>query len=210
MVVAYSGEPDARLLEFTGKPAPRVLFLPTGAKDAPEYAASAEALVRRLGAGSFETLFLTRNPSGSTVDAAFAAADLVYFGGGSAALVVRHGGRYGLRERLEAVLERGAVLAGTSGGAIALFDGGAGAYNGYRPLPGWGLAPGGVLPHFHMGEEEGTAPWFAGDPAKTLYGVEDGAALCWDGARHFALGGARHGVWKLTWNGTVVRAEAVV
>ncbi len=180
------------------------MFLPTGAKDAPEYAASAETELGAAGAGGFEPLFLTRNPSVKTVDQAFAAADLIYFGGGGASLIVKHGDRYGFKERLGAALERGVVLAGVSGGAIALLDGGAGAYNGYRPLPGWALAPGGLLPHFVSGQEEAAAPWFAGDTAKVLYGVEDGAALCWDGTAMSAVGG----VWKLTWDGRV-RAERV-
>jgi peptidase E len=182
-----------------------VLFLPTGAKDAPEYADEVEAEMKAVGAGGFETLFLTRNPSPKAVDQAFAAADLVYFGGGGSPLILKHGDRYALRDRLRVARDRGAVLAGVSGGAIALFDGGAGAYNGYRPLPGWGLAPGGILPHFHVGEEDGVAPWFAGDPSKVLYGVEDCAALVWDGTAPRAVGA----VWRLTWDGVSVRRVAV-
>ena len=200
MILGYSAGPGPELLAFIGKTTPAVLFLPTAAKDSQEYAASAEAEFRALGAGSFQALYLTRNPAVRTVDDAFAAADVVFFGGGSASLTVKHGDRYGFKERLRSALTRGVVLGGTSGGAIALFEGGAGAYNGYKPLPGWGLVPGGMLPHFHIGEEKGAAPWFAGDTGKVLYGVEDGAALVWDGATVSAIGG----VWKLMWDGARV------
>ena len=183
-----------------------MLFLPTGAKDAPEYASAAETALKVAGAGGFEALFLTRNPSAAVVDRAFAAADLVYFGGGGAPLIVKHGGRYGLKERLRGVLARGGVVAGVSGGAIALFEGGAGAYNGYRPLPGWGLAPGGLLPHFHPGEEASAAPWFAENPGRVLYGLEDGSALSWEDGALTAVGN----VWKLTVEGPAVLREAVV
>jgi peptidase E len=183
-----------------------VLFLPTGAKDDPGYAAQAEASLRSAGAGGFEALFLTKNPSPKAVDLAVSQADVVYFGGGAASQIVKHGDRYGLSGLLAAASSRGAVLAGVSGGAIALFDGGAGAYNGYRPLPGWGLAPGSILPHFHPGEELGAAGWFSGDASRVLYGIKDGAALVWDGHRTMANGE----VWRLTRDEAGVRCQPLL
>jgi len=195
---------ETRLLSAAGLSAPRVLFLPTGTKDSPEYAAEARQGFLGAGAVSFEALLLTANPSAKAVDRVFAEADLVFFGGGAAPLIVKHGDRYGLKERLSAAEARGAVLAGTSGGAVALFTGGAGAYNGYRPLPGWGLAPGGVLPHFSRSEEE-AAPWFAEHPNRVLYGLEDGGVLSWNGLRMTGSG-----AWRLTWDGKRVSREPVL
>ena len=211
MVVAVGGGDQSRgetraidrwCLDATGREAPRVLFFPTGTKDSPAYAASAEQAFLSAGAGGVVSLLLTQNPSPRAVTAAIEGADLVHFGGGSAPLIVKHGARYGLAAHLARGLARGLVLSGISGGAIALFEGGLGSYNGYKPLPGWGLAPGVVLPHYRPGEESGLAAWFAADHTRFVWGVEDGAALVWDGTRPAVVTdqpGA--GVWKLSAEG---------
>jgi peptidase E len=180
-----------------------VLFVPTGTKDSPEYVESATEAFLSAGAGLVVPLLLTRNPSARAVAAAVEAADLVHFGGGSAPAIVKHGNRFALAAQLTAGLERGLVLSGISGGAIALFEGGLGAYNGYRPLPGWGLAPGTVLPHFHPGEEAALEEWLAADRARFVWAVEDGAALVWDGqAARVVSERPDAGVWRLTSAGT--------
>jgi len=171
-----------------------VLFLPTGAQDSPDYARQAAASLTAAGAGSVEPLYLTRNPPNRTVDAAFAAADLIYLGGGGAPAIVKHGNRYRLADRLRQALDRGAVAAGLSGGAIALASGGCGAYNGYRPLPGWGLVPEFLLPHFRVGEEARLDPWFDAHPGAELWGQCDGTTLRWDGAAWTVHGGP---AWRL-------------
>ena len=202
---------DTFALKSTGKTAPRVLCLPTGTRDSPEYAASAEAVFREMGVASFRSLLLTRNPSPKAVDEALVDADLVYLGGGGAPLIAKHGARYNLGERLVRALDRGAVLAGISGGAIALFQGGVGAYNGYQDLPGWGLAPGFVLPHFHPGEESVFGErWFSAHPQDTLFGIEDGAALVWDRG-HLRVVRSRSGaeVWQVGLRGGKPWAMAV-
>lgn len=180
MIVALDAE--AYALAATGKAHPRVLFFPTGSQDSEVHAAEATAAFLALGAEAVDVLrLIAANPTRRAVDQAFEAADLVFFGGGSAPLIVKHGDRHGLRPRLEGAQRRGTVLAGTSGGAIALFEGGLGAYNGYRPLPGWGLAPGYLLPHYRPGEEANLGPWFAAHPGADLYGLEDSGILVWDG-----------------------------
>jgi len=204
MVIAVGGGDQAKgetqaidtfALGATGVSAPRVVFLPTGTKDSPDYALTVEKVFLGLGARKVTTLALTRNPSRRHVAETIAGADLIYLGGGSAGLFAKHGARYGLRELLVEALGRDAVLEGLSGGAIALFDGGYGAYNGYKPLPGWGLGPGFVLPHFTLGEELGAGEALS---APVVWGVEDGAALVWHRGR---FGVVRHrpsaGAWEL-------------
>lgn len=202
MVIAVGGGDQARgetraidafALAATGVSQPRVVFLPTGTKDAPEYGVSVAAAFQSLGAGSVTTLALTRNPARAVVEAALAQAHLVYLGGGSASLLAKHGQRYDLGRLLAEARDRGAVLEGISGGAIALFDGGYGAYNGYRPLPGWGLAPGHLVPHFHP-PGSNLPPDLAGP--RGLWGLEDGAALVWDGQKG---GTVRHRAEAACW-----------
>lgn len=192
----------------SARPAPRVVFLPTGAQDSADYAAQATASLKAAGAGEVEPLFLTRNPSRRTVEEAFRRADLVYLGGGGAPAIVKHGNRYDLADRLRGVLDRGGVVAGLSGGAIALAAGGCGAYNGYRPLPGWGLVGEFLLPHYHPGEEAKLGSWFDAHPGATLWGQPDGTTLAWDGQMWTTSGGP---AWRLgrgtieAWNSSSAR-----
>lgn len=189
---------DRFCLESTGKAKARVLFLPTGARDSPHYAETAEHAFLAAGAFEVRALFLMRNPSMAAVSEAVGWADLVHFGGGSAPLIIKHGDRFQLAAKLAEAEARGAVLAGISGGAIALFQGGLGAYNGYRPLPGWGLAPGNLLPHYRPGEEANLVSWFASHPDGVLWGLEDGTALAWEAGGAQAVCDGPGGVWQLS------------
>jgi len=192
---ARPSEAEAFALAATGRPAPRVVFLPVGSRDSLDDAARAETTLTALGAAEVRPLFLTRNPSLRAVDEALAWADLVYLGGGSAPAIVKHGQRFGLADRLRTVLGRGGVVVGVSGGAIALGQGGCGAYNGYRPLPGFGLVPGAFLPHFRLGEEACLDSWWEAAGPGPLWGLEDTGALVWAGPGRWGRLGP---VWALT------------
>lgn len=193
MILAFSSDDKTGVaVAATGRASPRVVFLPTAARDSADYAGSAEAAFRLQGAGRVTSLFLSRNPPRKTVERELEDADLIFWGGGSAPLAVRQGDRHGLRDNLVRAQARGAVLAGVSGGAIALYRGGCGAYNGYRPLSGWGLVPDGLVPHFHPGEETALAPWFERHPESVLWGLEDGMVLVWEAGRPSGV------AWKIT------------
>lgn len=190
---------DGFIVQSSGKRSPHVLFVPTASKDAPGYASKVEAYFGDGWGCPVQILSLTKNPSPKTVAALTAWADVVYVGGGDTHYLLKTWNRYGMKPLFEAALARGAVLSGISAGAICWFDGGIAAYNGYKPLPGLGLAPGLVLPHFEPGNGAALDSWFAADPSRSVFGIGDRAALTWDGS---AYGVVREvpgtGVWRVT------------
>ena len=76
--------------------------------------------------------------------------DLVYLGGGNTAFLVDHLRRTGLGAALAEAMARGTILAGVSAGAACWFDGvlSDSRGDGLRPLPGLGVLPGSICPHF--------------------------------------------------------------
>jgi len=190
---------DDFIVRASGKASPNLLFLPTASKDAPGYV---EKVMGYFGQGwgcEVRGLSLLANPSPRVVAEHLAWAEVVYVGGGDTRLLLKTWNRWELRPRLLAALDRGVVLSGISAGAICWFDGGIGAYNRYQPLPGLGMVPGLVLPHYETGNRAALDPWFAADPSRQVFGITDRAALTWDGVRYGVVREVPEaGVWRLT------------
>lgn len=147
-------ELDAAFVASCGKPAPRVLFLPTASGDPPAYAAAFRAVYQdRLGC-DVDVLALSREPRDDEVRDRVAAADLVYVGGGNTRRMLAAWALRGLDDLLVAAAGRGTPLGGLSAGAICWF---ARAHShadrspllpGDGCLPGLGFLPGVGAPHF--------------------------------------------------------------
>lgn len=190
---------DTFILQASGRTSPKVLFLPTASRDALGYITTIEAYFGARGC-DVRALSLTANPSLRTITDAFGWAEVVYVGGGDTGFLLKTWNRLGLKTLCSSALERGVVLAGISAGAICWFDGGRGAYNGYKPLPGLGLVPGTVVPHYQPGTDQGLSPVGPG-PA---FGISDRAALVWDGVGYGALAEVPEaGVWVQGGSGAV-------
>lgn len=192
---------DDAVVRASGLASPRLLFVPTASKDAPGYVTGVKAYFEAGWGCDVRALTLTTNPSPRAVDEALSWAQVVYVGGGNTVAMLKVWNRYVLGDRFRTALERGVVLSGISAGAIGWFDGGLAAYNGYKPLPGLGLAPGFVLPHFTAAQSGALAPWFAERPDSTVFGIADRCALTWDG-RNFAVIGEGSGVWAIQAGGS--------
>lgn len=188
---------DTFVLQASGRTSPKVLFLPTASRDAPGYITTTEAYFGARGC-DVRALSLTANPSLRTITDAFGWADVVYVGGGDTGFLMKTWNRLGLKTLCSSALERGVVLAGISAGAICWFEGGRGAYNGYKPLPGLGLVPGTVVPHYRP---EAAAGLFAVGSGP-VFGISDRAALVWDGDEYRALAETDEaGVWLVSESG---------
>jgi len=179
------GAIDDYLLDLSGRDDPRVCFVPTASGDADAYI----------------TLFYERFPSTRCRPAHFTlfrppalppaeligAADIIYVGGGSTANMLAVWRLHGINEMLRSAYERGAILTGSSAGAICWFEDGVtdSFGNDLAPLhDGLAYLAGSFCPHYDSEVErrpvyrrliaEGTLPnGFAG---------EDGVAF------HFADG----------------------
>ncbi|HVM32911.1 MAG TPA: Type 1 glutamine amidotransferase-like domain-containing protein [bacterium] len=110
------------MIRLTGKRHPRVLFLPTASGDDRAYSRAVEAHFKRLSC-RVQTLPLWKNPPAfSSIRKSVGKADLIYVGGGNTLKMIGRWKRLGVLGLLARAKKRGAVLAGTSAGAICWFE----------------------------------------------------------------------------------------
>jgi peptidase E len=113
---------DRFLLELSGRDDPRVCFVPTASGDADWYIANFyERFPSKLCRPSHFTLF--RPPAQDPAEL-LGDADIVYVGGGSTANMLAVWRIHGIDTMLLAAHQRGAVLTGSSAGAICWFEDG--------------------------------------------------------------------------------------
>jgi peptidase E len=176
---------DRYVLSLTGKPIPKICFLPTASGDE---RAQVVRFYERFGPWPCEPTALSLfhlgrdriNPGRHLL-----AQDAIYAGGGSMRNMLAIWREHGLHQIMRAAWQAGIVLAGLSAGAMCWFDGGI-SMSGGRPqaVRGLGLVSASLsvhrdgeparLPAFRIAVAEGRLP--AG------YAVDDGAALVYRGA----------------------------
>jgi peptidase E len=174
---------EGLLLELSGKPRPRVAFLPTAAADSGErIALFLDSFRARECEPEVVTLFGMPERPAERV----AAADVVYVNGGNTANALAVWRVHGVDEALREVWRKGGVLGGWSAGGICWFDDGLTDSFGpqLRPLDdGLGLLVGSFCPHFDV--EPQRRPLFLQliEEAALPPGVaaDDDAALVYEG-----------------------------
>jgi peptidase E len=170
---------EERILELTGRDAPRVLLVPTASGDS-------DGLITR-----FYEFFNARGcrpdhlalfrPHPRDAEAALDGAHAVYVGGGSTANMLAIWRLHGLDRAMRRAYDRGVILSGVSAGAICWFEWGLSNSlgHGFAPVSGLGFLPGGLCPH--LSGDPGRRPALADAVARgampATYGVDDGAAL---------------------------------
>jgi peptidase E len=106
---------DDYVLELTGKPCPRVCFVPTASGDADGYSQRFEAAFADRADASVLSLFC-HQPWGYSDPNMLLEQDVVYVSGGSTANLLAVWRLHGLPEVLETAAGNGTVLAGVSAG----------------------------------------------------------------------------------------------
>jgi dipeptidase E len=139
---------DRLVLDLTGKPVPRVCFLPTASGDPREQATRFQ---ERFSAWPCEPSILSLFHLGrDRLDPRehLLAQDAIYVGGGSMRNMLAVWREHGVDAVMRAAWERGIVLAGLSAGAMCWFEGGI-TMSGGAPAPaaGLGLLPGSLSVH---------------------------------------------------------------
>ena len=182
---------DRALLEATGVARPRVLILPTAAasQDPSKAAANGVAYFSSLGAMASALMALgpaeaSDEPFLSPVDDA----DVVYFTGGDPGHLLDTLRESKLLDRVLAAHRRGAVLAGSSAGAMVMGS--------WMRLHGWTAALGiveglAVLPHHEGSDPSSVAPELqrTAPPEALVLGIDSGTG-CLVGARRWQVLGA--------------------
>ena len=179
---SFSVEPDgsaldAYVLGLTGKPRPKICFVPTASGDAPEYTTKFyDAFARRAEASH---LYLFGRPR-TDMASLLASQDIIYVGGGNTANMLAIWRVHGVDRMMREAWERGVILTGVSAGMICWFE--CGVTDSFGPLAalhdGLRLLPGSACPHYD-GEKDRRPTYQrlvrGGFPAG--YAADDGAAL---------------------------------
>jgi peptidase E len=188
---------DRLVLSLTGKPVPRICFLPTASGDGRE---QTTRFYERFSTWPCEPSILSLFHLGRDriVDPAahLLAQDAVYVGGGSMRNMLAVWREHGVDEAMRQAWERGIVLAGLSAGAMCWFEGGVTMSGGApRPAPGMHLLDGSMSVHLD-GEPERLPAYRHAVATGALpdgYAVDDCAALLFAGTRLRACVASRPG-----------------
>jgi peptidase E len=145
---------DCYALSLTGKAKPKVCFVPTASGDSAAFIAGFYDGLGPLCQPSHLALFL---PPFTEPTATLGDQDMIYVGGGSTPNMLAIWRLHGVDEMLRNALERGAILYGSSAGALCWFESGVtdslGLDGALRPLTnGLGFLRGSHCPHFDLPE----------------------------------------------------------
>jgi peptidase E len=185
---------DRLVLTLTGKPVPKICFLPTASGDGRE---QTTRFYERFGSWPCQPSILSLFHLGrDRVDPReqLLAQDAIYVGGGSMRNLLAVWREHGVDATMRRAWEDGIVLAGLSAGAMCWFGGGITMSGGAAaPAPGLGLLSGSMSVHMD-GEPERMPAYREAIGAGALppgYAVDDGAGLLFGGARLSACVGSR-------------------
>jgi peptidase E len=175
---------DAFVLSLTGKPVPRVCFLPTASGDPRD---QVTRFYERFGSWACEPSILSLfHLARDRIDPVshLLAQDAIYVGGGSMRNLLAVWREHGVDEALRVAWDAGVVLAGVSAGAMCWFGGGISMSAGTpEAVRGLGLLDGSLSVHLD-GEAQRLPVYRAAVAAGELapgYAADDGAALLFEG-----------------------------
>jgi len=175
---------DRLVLDLTGKPVPRICFLPTASGDGRD---QTTRFLERFSGWPCEPSILSLFRLGvDRIDPRrhLLAQDAIYVGGGSMRNLLAVWREHGVDETMRTAWERGVVLAGLSAGAMCWFAAGITMSGGApRPAPGLGLLEGSMSVHAD-GEPERLPAYRRAVAAGELpagYAVDDCAGLLFAG-----------------------------
>ena len=181
-----SGALDRLVLLLTGKPVPKICFLPTASGDPRE---QVTRFHERFGDWPCEPSIVSLFHLGrDRIDPVehLLAQNAIYVGGGSMRNMLAIWREHGIDEAMHAAWHKGVILAGVSAGAMCWFQGGISMSAGTpEPVRGLGLLDGSLSVHLH-GESERLPAYRAAIAAGELpagYAAGDGAALLYTGTQ---------------------------
>ncbi len=140
------------IIELSGREKPRLLFLPTASFDCEDSAPLYAQRFIELGCESFDILFLTDPAlSAGQIKDRILSADIIYAGGGNLKFLMDTWTKTGADKCLIEAFNNGAVLSGSSSGAMCWFDWGyddCGENGSFMFVKCLGLLPRCCCPHF--------------------------------------------------------------
>jgi dipeptidase E len=178
---------DEFVLELTGKPRPKVCFLPSASGDADHYIVR---FYRHFSSDRCDPSHLSlfrREKAPAEPREHLLDQDLIYVGGGSVTSLIGVWRAHGIDEILRECWERGVILCGLSAGSLCWFDEGVSTFHGpAERTAGLGFLPWTNTVHYSSEPErrnalhgwlrEGMAPAYAADDGAALHFVGEDLA----------------------------------
>ena len=167
------------MLELTGRPRPRVCFLPSASGDADHYIVR---FYRHFSAARCDPSHLSlfrRERAPAEPREHLLSQDLIYVGGGSVTSLLGVWRAHGIDEILREAWERGIVLCGLSAGSLCWFAEGVSTFHGDpQRIEGLGFLPWSNTVHYSSepARREALFSWLEAGMAPA-YAADDGAAL---------------------------------
>lgn len=190
---------DDYVLSLTGRPEPRVLFLPTASGDPTAQITAFYGRFSRRASAAHLSLFRRHGAARGLADIVLEQ-DAIYVGGGSMRNLLAIWRAHELDVLLVEAWRRGIVLAGLSAGAMCWFAGGVTRSGGpLETIEGLGLLPGSLTVHAD-GEPERLPVWLAAVRSGELPGgwaADDGVGLLFRGTRMVRVVTSRPGTAAL-------------
>lgn len=174
---------------------PKVIFIPSASNDLRAYAEDFENRYSSYGA-NVETLYLVdKNPSPDFVRKIILNSNLVYFGGGSAELLLKVFEKYDLENICFEATKNGTLIAGLSAGAIIwgqkflTFDRVSSNFTKFRIKKGLGWVNNLIIPHYSnvMLEDKKVKQLIAKDISLPLLKIPNSIAVYWGGNQKIKL-----------------------
>lgn len=155
-IFAYGGQVNKAFVRYivslTGKPNPKVCFLPTATGDSPNYIAFWYGLCTDLPMRPYvQKTFINASPEQKSFEEFLLGMDAIVVGGGNTLNMMAIWQAQGIDTILKKAYDRGIVLAGGSAGSLCWFNGG---YSDSRPqqltiVNGLGLIQASHCPHYN-------------------------------------------------------------
>lgn len=199
---------DKRVVELTGQPRPKALFIPTASGDPEGYCDTFERIYgRKLGCRTENLLLIREKLTAAAAAEKISDAHLIYVGGGNTLRMMTIWRRLGVDILLKAAFERGTVLAGLSAGAICWFAYGHSDSRSFTSPNNWthirvrglGLVDAIYCPHLDSENRADDFKAMVGKYALVGIGVEDHCALeVLDGAFRVITSRSGKNAYKVT------------
>ncbi len=171
---------DDYVLGLTGKPRPRVCFLPTASGDADHYVVRFYQEFAKERADASHLTFFRRDRAIPCVREHLLSQDLIYVGGGSLVSLLGVWKAHGIDQIMREAWEAGVVLCGLSAGALCWFSDSITAYyDAPERVEGMGFLPWSFTAHYDSEPERrdefhrllcgGMRPGYAADDGAALH-----------------------------------------
>ena len=207
-----SGELDSYVVDLSERDDPRICLLPSAGDDASAQVARFYDVFGGRAEPSHLTLDRASDPP-DLIRRHLLAQDAVYAGGGGLVNVLSRWRAHGVDGALREAWQAGVVLAGQSAGSLCWFEAAVTAPGGQpRPARGLGLVPASNSVHWSAAPRRRRAFLdCVADGMPAGWGVDDGAALLFEGTELTGAVAGEHGAraWRIEREGPEVVETAV-